>query len=99
MGAACEARRPTKRGGTCGVERIPDAFGARAGSVAGKAAAGAAAGRGGRAHMGRSCGDAGFAGGHGEIAIVRGQKEISGEVAMLCDEYKDALTEAAAGAG
>jgi len=35
---------------------------------------------------------------HSEIAIVRGQKEISGDVAMLCDKYKDTVIEVAAGA-
>src|ERR1700726_4695991 len=98
MGAACETCRAAECGGTCGVKRIPGAFRPRTGSAAGKAAARPAAGGDGGARAGRSCGDAAFAARYGEVAVVRGQKEISGEVAMLCDKYKDALIEAAAGA-
>src|SRR3984893_12947106 len=46
-------------------------------------------------YVGRSCGHAGVAGWHGEVAAVCRQKEISGEVAMLCDKYKEALIDAA----
>src|SRR5260370_23039812 len=82
--------------GTGGFQRISGALRSCAGRAAGKAPAGAAAVGDGWVHGGRSCSDAGLAGRHGEVAAVRGQKEISGEVAMLCDNYKEALTEAAA---
>src|SRR5258706_13122259 len=98
MGTACEASRAAERGGTCRVERVSDVFRPGTGSAAGKAAAGLAAGGNGGAYAGRSCGDAGFAVRYVEIAMVRGQNEISEEIAMLCEKYKDALIEAAAGA-
>src|SRR5260370_7324526 len=96
MGAASEASRAAYSRRSGSIERVSGALRSRAGRIAGKAAAGVAAIGDGGAYAGRSSGDAGLAGGHGEVATICGEKEISGEVAMLCDKYKEALIEAAA---
>src|SRR5258706_548560 len=91
-GRGVESRRAA-RGGTFGVQRVSGAFRSCTGSAAGEAAAGLATGCDGGAHVRRSFCDAALASRYGEITIVCWQKEISGEVAMLCDKYKDALIE------
>src|SRR5260370_5036940 len=96
MGAARQASRGAYGRRSGSVERVSGALRSRAGRIAGKAAAGVAAIGDGGAYAGRSSGDAGLASGHGEVATICGEKEISGEVAMLCDKYKEALIEAAA---
>src|SRR6267142_1283250 len=96
MGATSQTSCTAKCGRPRGVGRISSALRSCDGRTAGKAAIGAAAGGYGRAHAGRSCSDAGLADRHGEVAVVCGPQEISGEVAMLCDKYKEALIEAAA---
>ena len=50
----------------------------------------------GRPHHGRSRRDAGDSRRNGEIKIVVRQKTVSGEVAMSCEQYKEALIDAAA---
>src|SRR5277367_1821229 len=44
----------------------------------------------------RSCGDAWASSGNGEIKIVFCTKATCGEIAMPCENYREALTEAAA---
>src|ERR1700730_1194906 len=97
MGRAIEAGCPAYGRGPRRIERISGALRSCDGRVVRKAPAGAAALGHGGPYVGRSCGHAGIAGWHGEVAAVCRQKEISGEVAMLCDKYKEALIEAAAG--
>src|SRR5260370_12877183 len=96
MGEASQASRAAYSRRSGSIERVSGALRSRAGRIAGKAAAGVAAIGDGGAYAGRSSGDAGLASGHGEVATICGEKEISGEVAMLCDKYKEALIEAAA---
>jgi len=96
MGATGKTPCGTHCRRTCGIQRISDALRSRIGSAAEKTKAGASAGSNGRTFVGRSCGDARFASRHGEVASICGQEETSGEIAMLCDKYKEALIEAVA---
>src|SRR5690349_10322219 len=95
MVAAGETCSTAECGRACGLKRISGAFRSRIGSAAGKAAVGAAAVGDGRPPIRGSRGDAAPARGHGKVAIISCQEEISGEVAMLCDKYKEKLIEAA----
>src|SRR5229473_7955540 len=81
----------------CCFKRVPRASRRRPRGIAGEIALGAFACRYGRPHDRGNREHAGHFHRHGEVSNFLCAKTVSGEVAMPCKHYKDALIEAAAG--
>ena len=77
-------------------QRISGTSRSRHGRASGETSARASAGGDAGAFAGRSGGDARSADWNGEVEIVFCQKAVSGEIAMPCENYREALIDAAA---